>query len=203
MLVADPVVAKQIVQDEAHKWVKEGTAFFPGSSLAGNGLLVSDGAIWRRQRRLSNPAFRRASVRDRLCAGRSRRLPLPHHQALVGKTLHSSRFIHCCACTCLAPGKHWGKIQRADLKTMQLCGGCKALHAAARARPQNSTALHAARRAITANSATPSHLATVTAPHAYSKSLRQTMLSWSSMPRQCSCCTHASPRGLVSSAAQQ
>ncbi len=29
---------------------------------AGNGLLVSDGEVWQRQRRLSNPAFRRAAV---------------------------------------------------------------------------------------------------------------------------------------------
>jgi cytochrome P450 len=39
-----------------------GTAFFPGSSLAGNGLLVSDGDVWKRQRRLSNPAFRKAAI---------------------------------------------------------------------------------------------------------------------------------------------
>ena len=42
--------------------VQEGTAFFPGSSLAGNGLLVSDGTIWQRQRQLSNPAFRQRAV---------------------------------------------------------------------------------------------------------------------------------------------
>ena len=42
--------------------LQEGTAFFPGSSLAGNGLLVSDGELWKRQRQLSNPAFRRAAV---------------------------------------------------------------------------------------------------------------------------------------------
>ncbi len=42
--------------------VQEGTAFFPGSSLAGNGLLVSDGPIWQRQRQLSNPAFRQRAV---------------------------------------------------------------------------------------------------------------------------------------------
>lgn len=41
---------------------QEGTAFFPGNRLAGNGLLVSDGAVWRRQRQLSNPAFRAAAV---------------------------------------------------------------------------------------------------------------------------------------------
>ena len=42
--------------------IQEGTAFFPGSSLAGNGLLVSDGPIWQRQRQLSNPAFRQYAV---------------------------------------------------------------------------------------------------------------------------------------------
>lgn len=36
--------------------------FPPGSSLTGNGLLVSDGEVHKRQRRLSNPAFRRAAV---------------------------------------------------------------------------------------------------------------------------------------------
>ena len=41
---------------------QEGTAFFPGSSLAGNGLLVSDGPVWQRQRQLSNPAFRRSAI---------------------------------------------------------------------------------------------------------------------------------------------
>ena len=42
---------------------QEGTAFFPGSSLAGNGLLVSDGVTWQRQRQLSNPAFRSSAIK--------------------------------------------------------------------------------------------------------------------------------------------
>ena len=42
---------------------QEGTAFFPGSSLAGNGLLVSDGATWQRQRQLSNLAFRSSAIK--------------------------------------------------------------------------------------------------------------------------------------------
>lgn len=36
----------------------------PRSSLTGSGLLVSDGELWKRQRRLSNPAFRAAAVRQ-------------------------------------------------------------------------------------------------------------------------------------------
>ena len=62
VLVADPDVADDVMIRRAHLFVKEGTAFFPGSSLAGEGLLVSDGDVWARQRRLSNPAFRRAAV---------------------------------------------------------------------------------------------------------------------------------------------
>lgn len=75
VLVGDQDVAKAIVQDEPHVWVKEGTAFFPGSALAGNGLLVSDGKIWKRQRKLSNPAFRKSQVH--LCLK-----PMPTHAIL-------------------------------------------------------------------------------------------------------------------------
>lgn len=52
----------QVLLEQPDVFVKEGTAFFPGSSLTGNGLLVSDGDVWKRQRRLSNPAFRKAAV---------------------------------------------------------------------------------------------------------------------------------------------
>jgi len=62
VLVSDPKVAADVMIDRAGLFVKEGTAFFPGSSLAGEGLLVSDGESWARQRRLSNPAFRAAAV---------------------------------------------------------------------------------------------------------------------------------------------
>ena len=60
--MGDPDVAADVLVHRAPLFVKEGTAFFPGSSLAGEGLLVSDGDVWARQRRLTNPAFRRAAV---------------------------------------------------------------------------------------------------------------------------------------------
>ncbi|GLI60636.1 hypothetical protein VaNZ11_002833 [Volvox africanus] len=63
VLVTGREAARVVLLEQAGSvYVKEGTAFFPGSSLAGNGLLVSDGAVWQRQRRLSNPAFRRTAV---------------------------------------------------------------------------------------------------------------------------------------------
>ncbi|CAG9461287.1 unnamed protein product [Pedinophyceae sp. YPF-701] len=62
VLVSSPLAARHVMVDAASSFQKEGTAFFPGSSLAGEGLLVSDGEVWRRQRRLSNPAFREAAV---------------------------------------------------------------------------------------------------------------------------------------------
>ncbi len=62
VLVSEPAASRQVLIDRSDVFVKEGTAFFPGSALTGNGLLVSDGDVWRRQRRLSNPAFRRAAV---------------------------------------------------------------------------------------------------------------------------------------------
>ncbi|KAK9793752.1 hypothetical protein WJX73_010742 [Symbiochloris irregularis] len=62
ILVSDQSTAHEVLSTRASSFAKEGTAFFPGSRLAGNGLLVSDGSTWRRQRQLSNPAFRRAAV---------------------------------------------------------------------------------------------------------------------------------------------
>ena len=62
VLVSDAAAAKDVLIDRSASFVKEGTAFFPGSSLAGEGLLVSDGDVWARQRRLSNAAFRKAAV---------------------------------------------------------------------------------------------------------------------------------------------
>lgn len=100
VLVGDPVIAKTIVEDEPQKWLKEGTAFFPGSSLAGNGLLVSDGDTWRRQRRLSNPAFRSASV-----------LPPPHAPILRYTPVSVSRGNHLITSrrqrTCSLHEVHW------------------------------------------------------------------------------------------------
>lgn len=62
VLVSRSEWAERILVSQAASFTKRGTAFFPGSSLVGNGLLVSDGDTHARQRRLSAPAFRAAAV---------------------------------------------------------------------------------------------------------------------------------------------
>lgn len=62
ILVTDREAARQVLIDQPDVFIKTGTAFFPGSSLAGNGLLVSDGDVWRRQRQLATPAFRKTAI---------------------------------------------------------------------------------------------------------------------------------------------
>ena len=62
MLVSRPEWAEAVLITGSESYTKRGTAFFPGSSLAGEGLLVSDGEVWQRQRRLATPAFRAAAV---------------------------------------------------------------------------------------------------------------------------------------------
>jgi len=54
--------AADVLLDPRGSFAKQGTAFFPGSDVTGNGLLTSDGESWRRQRTLATPAFRRVAV---------------------------------------------------------------------------------------------------------------------------------------------
>jgi len=49
ILVSDKKIAKAVMVDKSSSFQKEGTAFFPGSSLAGKGMLVIDGDLWLRQ----------------------------------------------------------------------------------------------------------------------------------------------------------
>ena len=69
---ASPFPHLRCIVGVLHLWScgqQKGTAFFPGSRLAGNGLLVSDGDVWRRQRQLSTPAFRQQAVNTYTKAG--------------------------------------------------------------------------------------------------------------------------------------
>jgi len=63
VVVGEPGAARDVLVDRAGSiFGKAGTAFFPASSVTGDGLLTSDGESWRRQRQLAGPAFRKAAV---------------------------------------------------------------------------------------------------------------------------------------------
>lgn len=53
---SEPEAIQRILQDNARNYVK-GPMFDPMRSLVGNGLFLSDGDFWLRQRRLMQPAF--------------------------------------------------------------------------------------------------------------------------------------------------
>jgi cytochrome P450 len=61
ILVADPRAYRHILQDHAKRYVR-GHAVDPLRPLLGNGLPLSDGALWLRQRRTMQPAFNRARI---------------------------------------------------------------------------------------------------------------------------------------------
>lgn len=54
--LSDPDAIQHVLQDNARNYVK-GKLFEPMRSLVGNGLFLSDGDFWLRQRRLMQPAF--------------------------------------------------------------------------------------------------------------------------------------------------
>ena len=62
VIVTQPDIAAYVLR-EYGRFVKAGTALLPSAELVGNGMLTSDGSLWRRQRRNASPAFRRAAVR--------------------------------------------------------------------------------------------------------------------------------------------
>src|SRR5882724_114189 len=60
-LVTDPEAYRHILHDHA-KHYSRGDAVDPVRPLLGNGLPLSDGALWLRQRRTMQPAFSRARI---------------------------------------------------------------------------------------------------------------------------------------------
>ena len=57
-LLTDPSDVERVLQSNAHNYVK-GRNYKKFRDSTGDGLLVSDGELWRRQRRLAQPAFHR------------------------------------------------------------------------------------------------------------------------------------------------
>jgi cytochrome P450 len=61
-LVADPAAARHVLVDNARNYSKDTFSYGLLRSVLGDGVLTSDGAAWRRQRRIVQPAFHRSQV---------------------------------------------------------------------------------------------------------------------------------------------
>lgn len=62
LLVAAPAYVQHVLQDHADRYSKQTRSYRKLASVLGNGLLTSDGACWRRQRRQLQPAFHRGRL---------------------------------------------------------------------------------------------------------------------------------------------
>lgn len=61
-VVADPAVIEHVLVENQRNYSKQTPQFEAFRAVTGNGLLNSDGAYWRRQRRLIQPAFHRRAL---------------------------------------------------------------------------------------------------------------------------------------------
>ncbi len=57
VMLAHPEAVEQVLRSRQHNYVK-GSVYDGARLLLGNGLVTSEGDLWRRQRQLANPAFR-------------------------------------------------------------------------------------------------------------------------------------------------
>jgi cytochrome P450 len=62
VVVSDPLAAEAIFVDRSKNFCKGGGFWEQARAGLGNGLAFSEGELWRRQRRLMNPEFRRAKI---------------------------------------------------------------------------------------------------------------------------------------------
>lgn len=62
-LVSDPALVRHVLLDNIDNYDKRTPAFDALRVVVGNGLITSGGAFWKRQRRISQPAFHGESVR--------------------------------------------------------------------------------------------------------------------------------------------
>lgn len=58
-VVADPVLARQVLADHYPNYVEKGRSYAVLRILMGNGLVTSSGEFWRGQRKMTQPAFHR------------------------------------------------------------------------------------------------------------------------------------------------
>ena len=64
LFVAEPDAAEQVLVQRSKNFDKSDDFFEGARETVGNGLALSEGELWRRQRRLMNPAFRRERIAE-------------------------------------------------------------------------------------------------------------------------------------------
>lgn len=71
LVVCDPELARTVLADEAQAYEKTNLTKFCGAPLGGEGLFLSEGALWKRQRKLVAPLFHQQFLEryaDEMCA---------------------------------------------------------------------------------------------------------------------------------------
>lgn len=63
-LVAAPELVQQVLQTDAHDYSKDNVNYRRMRPVAGDGLLTSEGELWRRQRRIVQPAFHSSQIAE-------------------------------------------------------------------------------------------------------------------------------------------
>jgi cytochrome P450 len=61
-MLCHPSHAQHVFIDQARNYSKEGPLWDSIRTLIGNGLVVSQGDLWKRQRRMMNPHFHHSSL---------------------------------------------------------------------------------------------------------------------------------------------
>jgi len=64
LISADPAVIRRVLLDNADNYRKDRRTMEPFLGLLGDGLLTSDGALWKQQRAALAPAFRGDALRN-------------------------------------------------------------------------------------------------------------------------------------------
>jgi len=99
VMLAHPDAVEQVLRSRQENY-RKGAVYDGARLLLGNGLVTSEGKLWRRQRLLANPAFRPAKLEQHLaimgeCTRHRSRWRTHHASGLVCERRFQSTARHC------------------------------------------------------------------------------------------------------------